>query len=93
MSKASKAVFATLKEAQIVIENWQQHYNKEQPHSSLKHRSHITAPTRHPLRRDLGRCPLMALSRHFVHPVVCQLSGVKRTYLTHAPMSAFDRYC
>jgi transposase InsO family protein len=28
-------IFTTLKEAQIVIEGWRQHYNRVRPHSSL----------------------------------------------------------
>ena len=28
-------IFFSLKEAQVVIENWRQHYNKVRPHSSL----------------------------------------------------------
>jgi transposase InsO family protein len=28
-------IFTTLKEAQIVIETWRQHYNRVRPHSSL----------------------------------------------------------
>ena len=28
-------IFTTLKEAQIVIEGWRQHYNTRRPHSSL----------------------------------------------------------
>jgi hypothetical protein len=31
-------IFYTLKEAQIIIENWRQHYNKVRPHSSLGYR-------------------------------------------------------
>ncbi len=35
-------------------------------------------------------CPLLALSGHSSGPPKCPLVGVKRTSLTHAPMSAFD---
>ena len=28
-------IFTTLKEAQIIIESWRQHYNRVRPHSSL----------------------------------------------------------
>ncbi len=38
-------IFTTLKEAQIVIENWRNHYNKQRPHSSLGY---------HRLRREPG---------------------------------------
>jgi transposase InsO family protein len=31
-------VFYTLKEAQIIIEQWRQHYNTKRPHSSLGYR-------------------------------------------------------
>jgi len=31
-------IFYTLKEAQVVIENWRQHYNTKRPHSSLGYR-------------------------------------------------------
>lgn len=31
-------IFYTLKEAQIVIENWRRHYNTVRPHSSLGYR-------------------------------------------------------
>ena len=31
-------IFYTLKEAQIVIENWRRHYNTARPHSSLGYR-------------------------------------------------------
>ena len=31
-------IFYTLKEAQIVIENWRRHYNTVRPHSSLRYR-------------------------------------------------------
>src|SRR5271168_4956869 len=31
-------IFYTLKEAQIVIENWRRHYNTTRPHSSLGYR-------------------------------------------------------
>jgi transposase InsO family protein len=31
-------IFYTLKEAQILIEEWRQHYNTVRPHSSLKYR-------------------------------------------------------
>ena len=30
-------IFYTLKEAQIIIEIWRQHYNKVRPHSSLRY--------------------------------------------------------
>ena len=36
------------------------------------------------------RCPLLALSGHLRPLGKCPLSGVKRTYLTHVPMSACD---
>src|SRR5262245_23840949 len=35
-------------------------------------------------------CPLLALSRHWVVPRICQLSGVKRTWDGAVQMSAFD---
>lgn len=35
-------IFYTLKEAQIVIEGWRQHYNTVRPHSSLDYR--VPAP-------------------------------------------------
>ena len=31
-------IFSTLREAQIVIEGWRQHYNRVRPHSSLGYR-------------------------------------------------------
>ena len=31
-------IFYTLREAQIVIENWRRHYNTVRPHSSLQYR-------------------------------------------------------
>ena len=31
-------IFYTLREAQILIEEWRQHYNTIRPHSSLKYR-------------------------------------------------------
>jgi len=42
-------VFYTLKEAQVLIEEWRQHYNHVRPHSSLGYRppaprAHISHP-------------------------------------------------
>jgi len=34
----NREVFATLKEAQILIEEWQREYNEVRPHSSLSYR-------------------------------------------------------
>ena len=31
-------IFYTLKEAQIIIENWRKHYNTKRPHSALGHK-------------------------------------------------------
>ena len=31
-------IFYTLKEAQVVIENWRKHYNTKRPHNSLGYR-------------------------------------------------------
>ena len=31
-------VFYTLKEAQVIIEHWRQHYNTKRPHSALDYR-------------------------------------------------------
>lgn len=45
-------VFYSLKEAQIVIEQWRKHYNTTRPHSSLNYRPpapHTFAPLAHHL--------------------------------------------
>ena len=31
-------IFTTLREAQVLIENWRRHYNAVRPHSSLRYR-------------------------------------------------------
>ena len=34
----NREIFTTLREAQVLIENWQRHYNAVRPHSSLGYR-------------------------------------------------------
>jgi len=51
-------IFTTLKEAQIVIEGWRQHYNRVRPHSSLGYKPpapEIVAWPAHQLLRALRR--------------------------------------
>jgi putative transposase len=37
-SSSNGEIFSTLREAQIIIESWRQHYNRVRPHSSLGYR-------------------------------------------------------
>ena len=53
-------IFYTLKEAQILIEQWRIHYNTVRPHSSLDYRSPapqtvITKPSHHDLSYQLNK--------------------------------------
>jgi transposase InsO family protein len=53
-----REIFYTLREAQVLIEGWRQHYNTARPHSALGYRP--PAPeTRAPL--SLARPPRLAL--------------------------------
>jgi putative transposase len=46
-------IFYTLKEAQIVIENWRRHYNTMRPHSSLGYRPSAPEALVWPAAREL----------------------------------------
>ena len=53
-------IFYTLREAQIVIENWRRHYNAVRPHASLGYRApapegFIPALATRPITRTLAR--------------------------------------
>jgi transposase InsO family protein len=37
-------IFTTLREAQVLIENWRRHYNAVRPHSSLNYRPPLRIP-------------------------------------------------
>jgi signal transduction histidine kinase len=54
------------------------------------HRDQSYPATRRGVRLRSAQCPLLAQSRHELLHRTCQLSGVKRTWLSHRKMSAYD---
>lgn len=48
-------IFYTLKEAQIVIENWRRHYNTVRPHSSLGYRPPAPKALVWPAPKEIGK--------------------------------------
>ncbi|QND52680.1 IS3 family transposase (plasmid) [Phyllobacterium sp. 628] len=54
-------IFYTLKEAQIVIENWRRHYNTIRPHSSLGYRSPAPVAIVWPSQNGPASTPVMAI--------------------------------
>jgi len=48
-------IFYTLKEAQIVIENWRRHYNTVRPHSSLGYQPPAPEALVWPAPKEIGK--------------------------------------
>jgi len=52
-------IFYTLKEAQIVIENWRRHYNTVRPHSSLGYRPPAPEAIVWPVPKPVAQMPAL----------------------------------
>jgi transposase InsO family protein len=50
--KLNGEIFTTLREAQVLVENWHRHYNAVRPHSSLGSAAEAISPTSGRQRRE-----------------------------------------